>query len=111
MTATTQLRIVVPTEARLSRAPVIPDEQVINLTIESDEKLLLSVIEAAQRLGVGRTLMYELMDSGQVGSVHIGRLRKLPVEALHDFVERRRLLAECQSPASQPGGAPASSTD
>ena len=111
MTATTQLRIVVPTEARPSRVPIIPDEQVINLTIERDEKLLLSVVEAALRLGVGRTLMYELMDSGQVGSVHIGRLRKVPVEALHDFVERRRLLAECQSPASQPGGAPASSTD
>ena len=58
MTATTQLRIVVPIEARPSRAPVIPDGQVINLTIERDEKLLLSVVEAAHRLGVGRTLMY-----------------------------------------------------
>src|SRR5665811_8561 len=66
MTATTQLRFVVPTEARLSRAPVISDEQVINLTIESDEKLLLSVVEAAHRLGVGRTLMYELLGSGQI---------------------------------------------
>src|SRR5450756_1822931 len=40
MTATTQLRIVVPTEARPSRAPVIPDGQVINLTIERDERPL-----------------------------------------------------------------------
>jgi len=95
MTATTQLRIVVPTEVRPSRAPVIPDEQVINLTVERDEKLLLSVVEAAQRLGVGRTLMYELLGSGQIESMHVGRLHKVPTEALTAFVERarNRLLA------------------
>jgi excisionase family DNA binding protein len=90
MTATTQLRIVVPTEARPSRAPAIPDEQVINLTIERDEKLLLSVVEAAHRLGVGRTLMYELLGSGQIESMHVGRLHKVPAEELTAFVERRR---------------------
>src|SRR5450830_1823790 len=93
MTATTQLRIVSPTEARLTRAPAIPDEQVINLTLERDEKLLLSVIEAAHRLGVGRTLMYELLGSGQIESMHVGRLHKVPAEALTAFVERGRLLA------------------
>jgi len=90
MTATTQLRIVVPTDARPSRAPVIRDEQVINLTIERDEKLLLSVIEAAQRLGVGRTLMYQLLGSGQIESMHVGRLHKVPAWALTAFVERHR---------------------
>ena len=90
MTATTQLRIVVPVEARPSRAPIMPDEQVIHLTIESDEKLLLSVIEAAHRLGVGRTLMYELLGSGQIESMHVGRLHKVPAEELTAFVERQR---------------------
>ena len=90
MTATTQLRIVVPTGARPSRAPVIAEEQVINLTIERDEKLLLSIIEAAHRLGVGRTLMYELLGSGQVESMHVGRLHKVPAWALEAFVERQR---------------------
>jgi len=90
MTATTQLRIVVPTDARPSRERAIPDEQVINLTIERDEKLLLSVVEAAQRLGVGRTLMYQLLGSGQIESVHVGRLHKVPADALTAFVERRR---------------------
>jgi len=67
-----------------------PDEQVINLTIESDEKLLLSVVEAAHRLGVGRTLMYELLGSGQIESMHVGRLHKVPAWALEAFVERQR---------------------
>ena len=88
MTATAQLRLVAPAE---TRAPVVPEAQIINLTIETDEKLLLTVVEAAHRLGIGRTLMYDLLDSGEVRSVHIGRLRKIPVEALRDFVERRRL--------------------
>ncbi|WNB87332.1 helix-turn-helix domain-containing protein [Cellulomonas sp. ATA003] len=87
MTATAQLRLVTPTEAR---APLVPDAQIINLTIESDEKLLLTVVDAAHRLGIGRTLMYELLDAGEIASVHIGRLHKVPVEALQDFIERRR---------------------
>jgi excisionase family DNA binding protein len=87
MTATAQLRLVAPTEAR---APIVSDAQIINLTIESDEKLLLTVVEAAQRLGIGRTLMYELLGSGQIESVHVGRLHKVPVAALAKFVERCR---------------------
>ena len=87
MTATAQLRLVAPTAAR---APIVPDAQIINLTIESDEKLLLTVVEAAHRLGIGRTLMYELLSSGQIESVHVGRLHKVPAGALAKFVERCR---------------------
>ena len=85
MTATAQLRLVAPTE---TRARIVPEAQIINLTIESDEKLLLTVVEAAHRLGIGRTLMYELLGSGQIRSVHVGRLHKVPVDALARFVER-----------------------
>ena len=90
MTAVAQLRLVAPAE---TRAPVVPDAQIINLTIENDEKLLLTVVEAAHRLGIGRTLMYELLNSGQIESVHVGRLRKVPVEAL------KRFVAACQESA------------
>lgn len=83
MTATAQLRLVSPTA---TRALVAPEAQLINLTIENDEKLLLSVVEAAQRLGIGRTLMYELLGSGQIESVHVGRLRKVPADELTRFV-------------------------
>ena len=55
-----------------------------------DEKLLLTVIEAARRLGIGRTFMYELLASGQIESVHVGRLHRVPVDALTDFVDRSR---------------------
>ena len=87
MTATAQLRLVAPAE---TRASVVPDAQIINLTIENDEKLLLTVVEAAHRLGIGRTLMYELLTSGQIESVHVGRLHKIPADALETFIARRR---------------------
>lgn len=85
MTALAQLRLVAPAE---SQAQVVPDAQVINVTIENDQKLLLTVVEAAHRLGIGRTLMYELLKSGQIESVHVGRLHRVPVEALRRFVAR-----------------------
>jgi len=53
-----------------------------------------SVVEAAQRLGIGRTLMYELLGSGQIGSVHVGRLHKVPTDALTTFIESRRAQPE-----------------
>lgn len=89
MTATAQFRLVAPPAPRRSRAPAISDEQVIQVTLEQEERLLLSVVEAAQRLGIGRTLMYELLGSGQIESVHVGRLHKVPVHALDAYIERQ----------------------
>lgn len=48
--------------------------------------LVLTVEEAADRLGVGRTLMYALVKSGDVESVTIGRLRRIPADALDTFL-------------------------
>lgn len=54
---------------------------------EGDPTLvLLTVEEAARRLGVGRTTMYALIASGQIASVAIGRLRRVPAEALPAYV-------------------------
>ena len=49
-------------------------------------KLLLSPTEAAEALGIGRTKLYELLGAGIIRSVHIGRGRKVPPEALLDYV-------------------------
>src|SRR5262249_41164256 len=40
--------------------------------------LLLTVEEAAQRLRLGRTLVYQLISSGELESVTVGRLRRVP---------------------------------
>lgn len=49
-------------------------------------KLLLSPAEAAETLGIGRTKLYELLGAGVIRSVHIGRGRKIPPEALAEYV-------------------------
>ena len=56
----------------------------------ADGKLLLTVEEAAQRLGIGRTVMYRLVSSGKVESVTLGRLRRVPRECLSDYVSTLR---------------------
>jgi excisionase family DNA binding protein len=50
------------------------------------EKLLLTASEAGAALGLGRSKVYELITSGQLASVRVGRSRRVPVEALRAFV-------------------------
>ncbi len=52
------------------------------------EKLLLTAEEAAQALGIGRTRVYELMAGGVLTSVKIGASRRVPVDALREYVAR-----------------------
>ena len=56
-------------------------------TVTKAPKLLLTAVEAAEQLGVSRTKVYELMAAGTLRSIHIGRLRRVPVDALGDFIE------------------------
>lgn len=58
--------------------------------VDSGAALLLKVEEAALRLQVGRTTMYDLIRRGEVDSVPIGRLRRIPAECLDEYVERLR---------------------
>jgi len=44
--------------------------------------------EGSQMLCVGRTRMAELIASGEIESVKLGRKRLIPVRALHEFAER-----------------------
>jgi excisionase family DNA binding protein len=50
------------------------------------ERLLISPADASRALSISRTRVYELMASGQLRSVKIGRSRRIPVEALASFI-------------------------
>lgn len=52
--------------------------------------LLLTVEEAAKRLRLGRTLVYRLIASGELESVTVGRLRRVPAECLTEYVATLR---------------------
>ncbi len=50
------------------------------------ERLLLRPHEAAELLGLGRSTVYELLASGAIPSITIGRSRRVPLEALRAWV-------------------------
>jgi excisionase family DNA binding protein len=47
-------------------------------TNDDGQQLLLTIPQAAQRLGVGRTTVYELTNAGELEVVHIGRCARIP---------------------------------
>jgi len=51
------------------------------------DKLLLTPEEAAERLSVGRSRIFELIGSGRLRSVRLGASRRIPAVALAEFVE------------------------
>ncbi|MEV6992279.1 helix-turn-helix domain-containing protein [Streptomyces sp. NPDC093228] len=52
--------------------------------------VLLTVEEAARRLRIGRTVCYRLISSGELESITVGHLRRVPADAVPEFVTRRR---------------------
>ena len=50
------------------------------------ETVLLKIPEVMRRLGVGQTKVYELMTSGELGSVKVGRARRVPSDELERFM-------------------------
>ncbi len=52
--------------------------------------LLLTVLETARLLGVGRTTIYELISAGELEVVHIGRAARIPTSEAEAFVDRLR---------------------
>jgi excisionase family DNA binding protein len=60
-------------------------------TDDTDDKPLLTVEEAARRLGIGRTTMYGLVSSGDVESITLDRrLRRVPAECLDEYIAAQR---------------------
>jgi excisionase family DNA binding protein len=64
--------------------------------------LLLTVRQAADLVGVGRTTMYKLMEAGELPSVHVGASRRIPLSAVYNYVE-----SLCRSEVDVHGGGPA----
>lgn len=58
------------------------------------DRLLLRVEEAAELLRIARTLMYRLLLAGDIESVHVGRLRRVPVDAVRQYVVQLRAAAQ-----------------
>lgn len=53
-----------------------------------EAKYLNKIESAASKLDVGRSTIYELMASGELRSVKIGRSRRIPEDALQEYIRR-----------------------
>lgn len=70
-----------------------------NETARDQPALLLRVEEAGKRLGIARTSMFRLIATGEVTSVQVGRLRRVPVACLEEYVDRLKHQAELDAGA------------
>ncbi len=52
-------------------------------------RLALSIQEAGQALGLGRTTMYRLVKEGKIPTVRIGGRILVPVNRLSEILERK----------------------
>ncbi|MFE6227566.1 helix-turn-helix domain-containing protein [Streptomyces sp. CC77] len=80
--------------AQIARLLDVPEDAlrtlVANRRPAGDATLVaLTVEEAARRLGIGRTKLYEYVSTGEIASVKIGSLRRIPAEAVNDFLTRQ----------------------
>ena len=74
------------------------DAEGLDIHLMRRKRALLRVREVVQILGIGRSTVYELMDSGTLESVRIGKSRRIPTEALEQFLadlRGRRAAQDC----------------
>lgn len=57
------------------------------------DKILLKPAEVAERLRIGRSLVYELITQGEIPSIRVGRCIRVPVVALDEWIEGKQHAA------------------
>jgi excisionase family DNA binding protein len=65
---------------------------------EQTPRLVLSVEAAAELLSISRTRMFALIRAGNMRSIRVGRLRRIPADALAEYVDQ---LITAQPPATE----------
>jgi len=55
------------------------------------EKLLLKPSEVAQILGIGRSLIYELIARREIPSVRLGRCLRVPTGSLQQWIKDKEI--------------------
>ena len=65
-------------------------EDAARLIADEAQRELLKVDDAARRLSVSRTVLYELMDAGEIDWVKVGRSRRVIKSSIGTYIERNR---------------------
>lgn len=59
---------------------------------QSVDPICVRVNDAARMIGVGRTKLYELISSGELEAIKIGKATRITMASLQKLVERHREL-------------------
>ena len=51
-----------------------------------ENKLLLSPLAAAQTMSISRSLLYELMQAGDINSIKVQRARRIPTSEIERYI-------------------------
>ena len=52
--------------------------------------MLFTVEQVAQILGIGRSTVFQLIKNDQIESIRLGRSRRIPVDAMQNYVNELR---------------------
>ena len=85
----TPVRVTSVSTERTRRRVREVEQPIINITLQPDERRVFSVVETAAVLGISRSKLYEFIAAGEIRSIRIGRLRKIPVSAIDEFLASR----------------------
>jgi excisionase family DNA binding protein len=68
----------------------------VRIAVVSDESspLAYGVNDAAKRIGVGRSTLYQLIRDGQLRSIRVGRRTLIPDEDLRRIIASRLAVAD-----------------
>lgn len=59
------------------------------------EPICVRINDAARMIGVGRTKLYELISSGELEAVKIGKATRITTASLNELVKRRSAAGLC----------------
>lgn len=58
-----------------------------------ERRQLLTTREAMSRLRVGKTTLFRMLGTGEIESMRIGRARRIPADAIDEYIARRMVSA------------------
>jgi hypothetical protein len=61
--------------------------------IQPVEPVALTIPNAQRMTGIGRTRLYDLMGSGAIDSIKVGKRRLVLVASIHRFVEAQKIAS------------------
>jgi excisionase family DNA binding protein len=72
----------------MANHPIRHAQRAVASTTPPPVRDLLTITEAASRLGIGRSTAYQLIGSGQLPVVRLGRAARVPAQAISELVDR-----------------------